>query len=63
MFYLNKDAELTPVLLGKMINRFRMNEEPRLKRYKNYYDGVQAILNKQYKDETKPCNRTVTNYC
>lgn len=63
MFYLNKDAELTPVLLGKMINRFRMNEEPRLKRYKNYYDGIQAILNKQYKDETKPCNKTVTNYC
>lgn len=63
MFYLNKDAELTPVLLGKMINRFRMNEEPRLKRYKNYYDGLQAILNKTYKDETKPCNRTVTNYC
>lgn len=63
MFYLNKEAELTPVLLGKMINRFRMNEEPRLKRYKNYYDGLQAILNKQYKDETKPCNKTVTNYC
>lgn len=63
MFYLNKDVELTPVLLGKMINRFRMNEEPRLKRYKNYYDGLQAILNKTYKDETKPCNRTVTNYC
>lgn len=63
MFYLNKDAELTPILLQKMINRFRMNEEPRLKRYKNYYDGLQAILNKQYKDETKPCNKTVTNYC
>lgn len=63
MFYLNKDTILTPVLLGKMINRFRMNEEPRLKRYKNYYDGIQAILNKQYKDETKPCNKTVTNYC
>ena len=63
MFYLNRDTELTPVLLGKMINRFRMNEEPRLKRYKNYYDGLQAILNKTYKDETKPCNRTVTNYC
>ena len=63
MFYLNKDAELTPVLLGKMINRFRMNEEPRLRKYKNYYDGLHTILNKTYKDETKPCNRTVTNYC
>jgi SPP1 family phage portal protein len=63
MFYLNKDAELTPVLLGKMINRFRMNEEPRLKKYKNYYDGIQAILNKSYSDASKPCNRTVINYC
>lgn len=63
MFYLNKDTVLTAELLQKMINRFRVNEEPRLKRYKNYYDGLQAILNKTYKDETKPCNRTVTNYC
>ena len=63
MFYLNRETVLGADLLQKMINRFRMNEEPRLKRYKNYYDGVQAILNKQYKDETKPCNRTVTNYC
>ena len=63
MFYLNKDSELTPVLLQKMINRFRMNEEPRLRKYKNYYDGLHTILNKTYKDETKPCNRTVTNYC
>lgn len=63
MFYLNRDTVLTADLLQKMINRFRINEEPRLKRYKNYYDGLQAILNKTYKDETKPCNRTVTNYC
>lgn len=62
MFYLNKDAELTPVLLGKMINRFRVNEEPRLRKYKNYYDGVQAILQKSYSDASKPCNRTVTNF-
>lgn len=63
MFYLNRDVELTPVLLGKMINRFQMNIEPKLKRYKNYYDGIQSILNKAYADETKPCNKTVINYC
>lgn len=46
-----------------MINRFYVNVEPRLSQYKRYYDGVQAILNKTYADESKPCNRTVINYC
>lgn len=46
-----------------MINRFRINVEPKLQRYKNYYDGIQNILNKSYADESKPCNRTVINYC
>ena len=46
-----------------MINRFRINEEPRLRKYKNYYDGVQAILSKSYADASKPCSRTVINYC
>lgn len=63
MFYLNKDTELSVVLLNKMINRFRLNEEPKLKRYKNYYDGIQQILNKSYSDASKPCSRTVINYC
>lgn len=62
MFYVNKDAVLTVELLQKMINRFHINEQPRLTKYKNYYDGIQAILNKTYKDETKPCNRSVINY-
>ena len=63
MFYLNKNAELSVALLQKMINRFRINVEPKLNRYKNYYDGLQAILNKAYADESKPCNKTVINYC
>ena len=63
MFYLNKDITLDVKMLQKMINRFRINVEPKLKKYKNYYDGVQAILNKSYSDPSKPCNRTVINYC
>lgn len=63
MFYLNKDTPLTAELLGKMINRFRLNVEPRLQKYKEYYDGIQAILSKKYSDESKPCNKTVINYC
>ena len=63
MFYINKEQELNVELLNKMINRFRVNVEPKLQRYKNYYDGMQAILNKRYSDASKPCNRTVINYC
>lgn len=63
MFYLNKDTELSIELLQKMINHFRLNVEPKLRKYKNYYDGIQAILNKSYSDASKPCNKTVINYC
>ena len=62
MFYFNKDTELTTLLLGKMINAFNLNTKPKLEKYKNYYDGKQAILNKSYSDPTKPCNKTVINY-
>ena len=63
MFYTNKETELTVELLQKMINRFRTNIQPKLDKNKNYYDGIQSILNKKYSDESKPCNRTVINYC
>ena len=63
MFYLNRDVELNTELLNKMINRFNINVKPKLERYKNYYDGIQSILNKKYADESKPCSKTVTNYC
>lgn len=63
MFYLNRDTELSVELLNKMINRFNLNVQPKLTKYKNYYDGIQAILNKSYSDPTKPCSRTIINYC
>ena len=63
MFYLNKQTELTAELLQKMINKFFVEVQPKLNKNKNYYDGLQAILSKSYADETKPCNRTVINYC
>lgn len=62
MFYLNKNTELNPALLGKMLQRFHTDVEPRLRKYKDYYDGVQAILQKVYADPSKPCNKTVINY-
>ena len=63
MFNLARDVELTPDLLYKIINKFNTNVIPKLQRYKNYYDGVQSILNKSYADTSKPISRVVTNYC
>lgn len=63
MYYLNKDIELTTELLNKMLGHFMLNVQPKLKKYKNYYDGVQLILNKSYGDPSKPCSKAVINYC
>lgn len=63
MFYLNREIELTTALLQKMIQRFNLQDKPKRLKYKKYYDGIQAILNKSYSDTTKPCNKTVINYC
>lgn len=63
MFYLNKDEVLSVELLQKMISRYNLNIKPTLEKYKNYYDGKQAILQKAYTDSSKPCNKTVVNYC
>ena len=63
MFYLNRDVELSAALLQKMINKFHVEVEPKLNKRKHYYDGIQKILSKSYTDETKPCSRTVINYC
>ena len=46
-----------------MINKFNVEVQPKLTKYKNYYDGIQSILEKKYNDPSKPCSRTVTNYC
>lgn len=62
MFYLNRGAELNIELLQKMISKFNIEVQPKLKKYKNYYDGIQKILSKSYSDETKPCSHTVINY-
>ena len=63
MFYVNKNTNLDSLLLQKMISKFRVEVEPKLQRYRNYYDGKQAILNKAYAAASKPCSRTVINYC
>ena len=63
MFYINKNTELTPVLLQKILNKFNLNVLPQLQKWDNYYRGKHIILNKSYVDTTKECNHIVTNYC
>ena len=63
MFYINKEKPLTTDILQKMINKFRLTEKPILEKRKKYYDGEHDILAKSYTDDTKPCNKTVINYC
>ena len=63
MFTINHSEELSVELLHKMFTKFQTTVAPRLLKYKNYYDGAQAILSKCYTDKSKPCNRTTTNYC
>lgn len=63
MFYINKDTELTPELLNKMIDKFITDVEPKLRKNKKYYDGLHEILNKSYTDTSKPCSKTIINYC
>ena len=62
MFYLSRNVDLSVELLRKMLNKFDLEVAPKLHRYKNYYDGQQAILNKSYADPSKPCNKSVLNY-
>lgn len=63
MYYISKETELTPELLHKYINDFVLNRQPKMKKWKDYYDGKHVILEKTYADKSKPCSRIVTNFC
>ena len=47
----------------KIINKFLMNEQPKLKKYMRYYNGDHDINRKEYTDSNKPCNKITTNFC
>ena len=62
MIQIDRGAELTPGLVGQIINKHRLTDRPRLLRCREYYDGKHDILKKAYSDPTKPCARVVVNY-
>ena len=63
MFLLEKTEEITPALIGKILNEFITGDCKKISNYYNYYLGKQDILRKKYVDPCKPCNKIVTNYC
>lgn len=62
-FYLNKNEELTPLILYQMINKHEFSNKDILEKWLNYYNGFQDILEKSYPDTSKPCNKLVINFC
>ena len=44
------------------MDKFTTYVQPKLKKWKDEYDGKHIILEKSYTDKTKVCNRIVTNY-
>ncbi len=62
--YIDRETELTPKRLLKIVRWHRENVRPELQASRGYYDGTgQAIMRRQYSDPTKPNNRIVKNYC
>lgn len=63
-FNLDKNEELTPELVGKIIRSFQIKVLPHLKESYGYYTGAgQAIMSRVQGDSSRPNNRIVKNYC
>ena len=63
MYQIDKNEELTPERLGKILMDFQTAKLPELQRYYDYYKGKQRITQKVATDTGKPCNIVVVNYC
>lgn len=62
MITLNKDTPLTDNILKGCILTY-IGERHKYIRAFDYYNGFHPIRNKHIEDETKPCNKLITNYC
>lgn len=64
MYQVKADSQdLDLMELGQILMSFQTKELPKLQKYKNYYDGKMAILNRRPTDEGKLLNNTVVNFC
>ena len=50
-FYLSRKEQLTTDLLQRIISRHVTFNKPTLQVWKDYFDGLQPILDKKYDDE------------
>lgn len=62
-YVMSRNEELSNDKIREIIQIFHLSDRVRLNKYERYYKGDQDILRKERTDETKPCNRIVTNYC
>lgn len=61
MFYVSKDKELTSNEILKIVEKFKMSYLPRLQKLKRYYDCKNdKIMERKFKDTTKPNNKIAT---
>lgn len=63
MYYISRDEKLTEMKIAEIISAFKTVELPKLEKRYQYFKGNQAIMRKTVNDDTKPCNRIVTNFC
>lgn len=63
MYYISRDEPLTEMKVAEIIQAFKGKELPQLEKRYQYFKGNQEIMRKTVNDETKPCNRIVTNFC
>jgi len=63
MYYISRDEKLTEMKIAEIIQAFKTVELPKLEKRYQYFKGNQAIMRKTVNDDTKPCNRIVTNFC
>lgn len=62
IYRINNLSELEPKVLAKLVRRFKQFEQPRIKKLQRYYLGETDVLQRVFKDTTKPNNKIVNNF-
>ena len=60
--YIDREQILDDKILGKIMRTFSSQTLPTLVRNRNYYDGWQKIMSRQFSDSSKANNKLVRNY-
>ena len=62
IYRLNDIDELTPATIDALVQRFKINEVPRIKRLESYYRGDNDIKDRKMADPLKPNNKISHGY-